>query len=52
MVTRWGMSERVGLVELAPRENPYLSSANGFAGATIQGVPATYSIAIQQNLVR
>ena len=24
MVTRWGMSERVGLVQLAPRENPYL----------------------------
>ena len=33
MVTRWGMSERVGLVELAPRENPYLSGANGYAGA-------------------
>jgi cell division protease FtsH len=25
MVTRWGMSERLGPVELAPRENPYLS---------------------------
>ena len=25
MVTRWGMSERLGLVQLAPRENPYLS---------------------------
>ncbi|MDP9131139.1 MAG: ATP-dependent zinc metalloprotease FtsH [Candidatus Binatota bacterium] len=33
MVTRWGMSERLGLVQLAPRENPYLSSANGYAGA-------------------
>ena len=33
MVTRWGMSERVGLVQLAPRENPYLSGANGYAGA-------------------
>src|SRR6266404_3956980 len=33
MVTRWGMSERVGLVELAPRENPYLSGANGYTGA-------------------
>jgi cell division protease FtsH len=33
MVTRWGMSERVGLVELAPRDNPYLSGANGYAGA-------------------
>ena len=33
MVTRWGMSERLGLVQLAPRENPYLSGANGYAGA-------------------
>ena len=32
MVTRWGMSERLGLVQLAPRENPYLSGAGGFAG--------------------
>ena len=33
MVTRWGMSERLGLVQLAPRENPYLSGADGYAGA-------------------
>jgi cell division protease FtsH len=33
MVTRWGMSERVGLVQLAPRENPYLNGASGYAGA-------------------
>jgi cell division protease FtsH len=34
MVTRWGMSERLGLVQLAPRENPYLNSLEGFeAGA-------------------
>ncbi len=32
MVTRWGMSERLGLVQLAPRENPYLGGSNGFAG--------------------
>src|SRR5215510_14942520 len=32
MVTRWGMSERLGMVQLAPRENPYLSGANGYAG--------------------
>jgi cell division protease FtsH len=25
MVTRWGMSDRLGLVQLAPRENPYLN---------------------------
>jgi cell division protease FtsH len=33
MVTRWGMSDRLGLVELAPRENPYLSGPNGYVGA-------------------
>jgi cell division protease FtsH len=33
MVTRWGMSERLGMVQLAPRENSYLSGANGYAGA-------------------
>ena len=32
MVTRWGMSERLGLVQLAPRENPYLSSIGGYGG--------------------
>ena len=32
MVTRWGMSERVGLVQLAPRENPYLTGADGYGG--------------------
>jgi cell division protease FtsH len=30
MVTRWGMSERLGLVQLAPRENPYLSGLDGY----------------------
>ena len=33
MVTRWGMSERLGMVQLAPRENPYLSGPNGYVGA-------------------
>ena len=33
MVTRWGMSERLGLVQLAPRENPYPSGSNGYGGA-------------------
>jgi cell division protease FtsH len=33
MVTRWGMSERLGLVQLAPRENPYLGGVDGYAGA-------------------
>ncbi len=30
MVTRWGMSEKLGLVQLAPRVNPYLGGAAAF----------------------
>ena len=33
MVTRWGMSDRLGLVQLAPRENPYLNGPAGYGGA-------------------
>jgi cell division protease FtsH len=33
MVTRWGMSERIGMVQLAPRDNPYLSGPEGYGGA-------------------
>ncbi|AHG92818.1 peptidase M41 (plasmid) [Gemmatirosa kalamazoonensis] len=32
MVTRWGMSDRLGLVQLAPRANPYLAGPSGAAG--------------------
>ena len=32
MVTRWGMSDRLGMVQLAPRENPYLAGQNGLDG--------------------
>jgi cell division protease FtsH len=30
MVTRWGMSHRLGMIQLAPKENPYLKSPGGF----------------------
>jgi cell division protease FtsH len=47
MVTRWGMSERVGLVQLAPRENPYLGGGWGgyggsrpFSEATAEAIDA------------
>jgi cell division protease FtsH len=30
MVTRWGMSEKLGTVELAPRENPYLGGSGSY----------------------
>ena len=32
MVTRWGMSEKLGTVELAPRENAYLGGSGGYVG--------------------
>jgi len=32
MVTRWGMSERLGPVTLAPRDDPFLGGRDGFAG--------------------
>ncbi len=33
MVTRWGMSDELGMVQLAPPDNPYLGIAGGFGGA-------------------
>jgi len=33
MVTRWGMSERLGMVQLAPRENPFLPALAGYDGS-------------------
>ncbi len=32
MVTRWGMSDAVGMVQLAPRDNPFLGTTAGFGG--------------------
>src|ERR687889_105968 len=32
MVTRWGMSDQLGTVELAPRDNPYLGGSGGYGG--------------------
>lgn len=32
MVTRWGMSDAVGLVQLAPRQNPFLGTSIGYGG--------------------
>jgi cell division protease FtsH len=31
MVTRWGMSDALGMVQLAPRQNPYLGSVTALA---------------------
>lgn len=32
MVTRWGMSDALGMVQLAPRDNPFLRGSGGFMG--------------------
>ena len=32
MVTRWGMSEELGMVKLAPRDNAYLGGSGGYGG--------------------
>jgi cell division protease FtsH len=32
MVTRWGMSDALGMVQLAPRQNPYLGGASQYMG--------------------
>ena len=32
MVTRWGMSDKLGLVQLAPQRNPYLAGPGGIGG--------------------
>jgi cell division protease FtsH len=37
MVTRWGMSERLGMVQLAPRQNPYLAGSDGYGGYGVYG---------------
>jgi cell division protease FtsH len=46
MVTRWGMSEKVGPVTLAPREDPFLGARGDAFGAF--GSPRPYSEATAQ----
>jgi cell division protease FtsH len=33
MVTRWGMSDKLGMVSLAPRQNPFLAGMDPYGGA-------------------
>jgi cell division protease FtsH len=35
MVTRWGMSDKLGTVQLAPRENPYLAGSPTYGGEKV-----------------
>ncbi|HWP44832.1 MAG TPA: cell division protein FtsH, partial [Blastocatellia bacterium] len=54
MVTRWGMSDRLGLVQLAPKENPYLNSASPypvarpFSEATAEAIDAEVQRIIEE----
>jgi cell division protease FtsH len=43
MVTRWGMSERLGMVQLAPRQNPYLAGLDDYGGYTRYGGARPFS---------
>jgi cell division protease FtsH len=50
MVTRWGMSEKLGMVQLAERQNPYLA---GFGGLNeLQGVSEETSRVIDEEVRR
>jgi cell division protease FtsH len=55
MVTRWGMSDRIGMVQLAPRENPYLGGAGGYTGekpfseATAEAIDAEVRTIIEES---
>lgn len=44
MVTRWGMSERLGMVQLAPRENPFLAGMGGYGGSKLLSEETTKAI--------
>ncbi len=35
MVTRWGMSDELGMIRLAGRDNPYLGGGDGYAGTRV-----------------
>ena len=46
MVTHWGMSDQIGTVQLAPRENPYLTGwGGGYGGGFGGGKPFSESTA-------
>ena len=50
MVTRWGMSDKLGLVHLAARENPYLASLDG--SGTSQAVSEDTARVVDQEVQR
>ncbi len=52
MVTRWGMSDRLGMVQLAGRENPYLSGPGGWGGGGSSGLSEETARAVDQEVLR
>ena len=49
MVTRWGMSDRLGMVQLAPRQNPYL---NTLGGGTPSSISEETARAVDEEVLR
>jgi cell division protease FtsH len=49
MVTRWGMSDRLGMVQLAPRQNPYL---NTLGGGTAPSISEETARAVDEEVLR
>ncbi|MEP7382643.1 MAG: ATP-dependent zinc metalloprotease FtsH [Gemmatimonadota bacterium] len=52
MVTRWGMSDRLGMVQLAGRENPYLSGPGGWGGGGASGLSEETARAVDEEVLR
>ena len=50
MVTRWGMSDRLGMVQLAPRENPFLGTVPGQDG--VRGISEATALAVDEEVRR
>jgi cell division protease FtsH len=50
MVTRWGMSDRLGMVQLAPRENPFLGPVPGQEG--VRGISEATARAVDDEVRR
>jgi cell division protease FtsH len=53
MVTRWGMSDKLGMVQLTPRQNPYLGGSiggpNPFSEETARTIDAEVSAIIRES---
>ncbi len=51
MVTRWGMSEKVGMVQLAPRQNAYLGGSGGYGGEKLFSEETARVIDVEVNRI-